>query len=116
MGGPRSLSLFTGQEVWEGKAGEIEGLVRDWVSWQQSSDKSAFSMLARVLEHLSPEDTGPSDSRVNLSGFQGTHGRYPQYGRFTETFRFYFASAGIQRISAFDIPDYLVVARAFVGL
>ena len=105
VGGPRSLSLFTGQEVWEGKAGEIEGLVRDWVSWQQASDKSAFRMLARVLERLSPEDTGPlipgepiripGDPR-NLPTVRQIYGDVPVL----------FASAGIQRIL---LLTYLII-------
>ena len=56
---PRPLSLFTEREMWEGKKDEIEGLVRDWVSWQLSSDTGPFTMLSRVLEHLSPDDIGP---------------------------------------------------------
>jgi len=105
VGGPKSLSLFTGQEVWEGKSGEIEGLVRDWVSWQQASDKSAFRMLARVLERLSPEDTGPlipgepiripGDPR-NLPTVRQIYGDVPVL----------FASAGIQRIL---LLTYLII-------
>ena len=96
-GGPKSLSLFTGVEVWEGKAGEIEGLIRDWVSWQQSSDTASFSMLSRVLEHLSPEDTGPL--------VPGDPVRIPGDPRKIPTIRHIygdvpvlFASAGVQRI------------------
>ena len=96
-GGPKSLSLFTGQEVWEGKAGEIEGLVRDWVSWQLSTDTGPFSMLSRVLEHLSPDDIGPlvPSDPVRIPGdprkiptIRHTYGDVPVL----------FASAGVQRV------------------
>ena len=42
----KSLSLFNSREVWEGKPGEIEGLIRDWVTWQLSSDSGPFIMLS----------------------------------------------------------------------
>ena len=58
-GGPRPVNVFTVEDVWDGKAGDIEGLTRDWLSWQLSDDRRAFDMLARVLEHLSPDDIGP---------------------------------------------------------
>ena len=96
-GGPKSLSLFTGREVWEGKAGEIEGLIRDWVSWQLSTDTGPFSMLSRVLEHLSPDDIGPlvPSDPVRIPGdprkiptIRHSYGDVPVL----------FASAGVQRV------------------
>ena len=96
-GGPKLLSLFTSREVWEGKPGEIEGLIRDWVTWQLSSDTGPFTMLSRVLEHLSPDDIGPlvpgdpiripGDPR-NIPTIRHLYGDVPVL----------FASAGIQRI------------------
>ena len=53
------MNYFTSEDVWNGKAGEIEGLIRDWVNWQLSRDPDIFSKLTRVLERLSPEDIGP---------------------------------------------------------
>ncbi|MCY4007833.1 MAG: AAA family ATPase [Rhodobacteraceae bacterium] len=105
-GGPKPLSLFSEKEVWEGKTGEIEGLIRDWVSWQQSSDQTAFAMLARVLEHLSPEeDTGkllpgepvriPGDPR-RIPTIEQVYGSVPVV----------FASAGVQRIL---LLTYLII-------
>ena len=105
VGGPRSLSLFTGQEVWEGKAGEIEGLVRDWVSWQQASDNSAFSMLARVLEHLSPEDTGPLIPSEPVR-IPGDPRKIPTVRQIYGDVPVLFASAGIQRIL---LLTYLII-------
>lgn len=48
---------FTAGEVWDGKPGRMEGLVRDWVNWQLSTDRS-FAIFERVLSHLSPSDLG----------------------------------------------------------
>ena len=94
---PRSLILFTEREMWEGKAGETEGLVRDWVSWQLSSDTAPFAMLTRVLERLSPDDVGPlvpsdpiripGDPR-NIPTVRHVYGDVPVL----------FASAGVQRV------------------
>ena len=113
-GGPKSLSLFSGREVWEGKAGEIEGLIRDWVSWQQSSDTVAFGNLTSVLEHLSPEDTGPlvPSEPVRIPGdprqiptIRQSYGDVPVV----------FASAGIQRILLLAYLINLVVAGTSFG-
>ena len=46
---------FTRREIWDGKPGRMEGLVRDWVNWQLSGDPS-FAVFERVLRHLSPGD------------------------------------------------------------
>lgn len=49
-------------EIWNGIPGQIEGLLRDWVEWQNASDienpESAFETLKRVLVRLSPPDLG----------------------------------------------------------
>lgn len=103
--GPKSLSLFTSREVWEGKPGEIEGLIRDWVTWQLSTDTRPFTMLSRVLEHLSPDDLGPlvpsdpiripGDPR-NIPTIRNLYGDVPVL----------FASAGVQRIL---LLTYLII-------
>ena len=94
---PRSLILFTEREMWDGKAGETEGLVRDWVSWQLSSYTAPFAMLARVLERLSPDDVGPlvpsdpiriSGDPRNIPTVRHVYGDVPVL----------FASAGVQRV------------------
>ena len=46
---------FTGREIWDGKPGRMEGLVRDWVNWQLSGDPS-FAVFECLLRHLSPGD------------------------------------------------------------
>lgn len=50
-----SLSAY---EVWNGRAGVIEGLIRDWPKWQASSDKRTFDRFSAVLKRLSPDDLG----------------------------------------------------------
>ena len=97
QGDRRYSRFFTSREVWDGRAGEIEGLVRDWVSWQLSKDQSLFQMLSRVLESLSPEDLGtlkpgeptriPGDPR-SIPTIQHPYGEVP----------IVFSSAGVQRI------------------
>jgi hypothetical protein len=51
---------FTREEIWEGKKDEIEGLLRDWVRWQERGDKyPEFSVFSKVLHKLLPDDFGP---------------------------------------------------------
>lgn len=99
------VGFYTSNEICDGKPGEIEGLVRDWVNWQLSHDQTNFSMLARVLECLSPEDLGtllpgesmriPSDPR-SIPTIKHPYGDVPVV----------FTSAGVQRIL---LIAYLVI-------
>ncbi|MFP5261215.1 MAG: AAA family ATPase [Blastocatellia bacterium] len=62
---PQSLTL-TREEIWRGVDDKIEGLLRDWVRWQITPDKSPFEVFKRVLRRLSPPDMGvlePAESR-----------------------------------------------------
>jgi hypothetical protein len=54
-----SLLLFTRDQVLNGLGEKIEGLIRDWVRWQNSRDQSTFEMFCTVLERLSPPDMTP---------------------------------------------------------
>ncbi len=56
--GPQTSGCLTAYEVWNGRSGLIEGLIRDWVRWESSSDKTTFAKFASVLKRLSPEDLG----------------------------------------------------------
>ena len=91
------MNYFTSDDVWNGKAGEIEGLIRDWVNWQLSPDPDIFSKLTRILKHLSPDDIGPlgPGEPVRLPGEprQIPTVKHP-YGEVPIVF----ASAGVQRI------------------
>ena len=51
-------SVFSSEEVWNGQQGQIEGLIRDWVRWQNNPSKSPFEIFKQVLAHLSPPDLG----------------------------------------------------------
>lgn len=53
-----TIGSLTAYEVWNGRPGVIEGLVRDWVRWQAATDKKTFDQFASVLKRLSPEDLG----------------------------------------------------------
>lgn len=102
-GDRRSLDVYTSDQVWDGKGGEIEGLVRDWANWQMShvpeNDTDAYSTLVQILEHLSSEDLGPLAP--------GAPVRLPGDPRTIPTIRFAYgdvpiimSSAGVQRILA----------------
>ena len=89
---------FTAREIWDGKPGRMEGLVRDWVNWQLSG-KEWFSVFKRVLSHLSPSDLGilrpaspmrmPGDPRM-IPVIKHPYGKTPVL----------YASAGVRRIMA----------------
>lgn len=102
-GDRRSLDVYTSDQVWDGKGGEIEGLVRDWANWQMSHDQEddtdAYSTLVQILEHLSSADLGALAP--------GAPVRLPGDPRTIPTIRFAYgdvpivmSSAGVQRILA----------------
>lgn len=57
LSGP--LLLFTRDDVLNGIGEKIEGLIRDWVRWQNAKDQTTFEMFCKVLERLSPPDMMP---------------------------------------------------------
>lgn len=68
-----STNVFTRQQVWNGYESNIEGLIRDWVKWQNSPERYPFEIFKQVLAEMSPPDMGiltpgesvriPNDSR-----------------------------------------------------
>lgn len=119
-GDRRSLDVYTSDQVWDGKGGEIEGLVRDWANWQMSHDQEvqsdAYSTLVQILEHLSSEDLGHLAPGVPV--------RLPGDPRTIPTIRFAYGdvpivmcSAGVQRILALAYvvtwtwQEHLIAAR-----
>lgn len=66
----RSALVFTRDQVMNGLDSRIEGLLRDWVRWQNSPDQSVFEMFKAVLRRLSPPDMNPlvPGDPVRLSG------------------------------------------------
>lgn len=93
----RNKSIFSSQEVWNGVQGRIEGLVRDWIRWQNNPAKSPFDTFTKVLAHLSPPDLGklepgeavriPDDPR-DIPTIRHPYGEIP----------IVYASAGVRRI------------------
>lgn len=65
--------VFSKKQVWNGEGSSIEGLIRDWVKWQNSPEKYPFEVFVKVLNEMSPPDMGkllpgepiriPNDSR-----------------------------------------------------
>lgn len=53
-----SIGSLSASDVWNGRDGVIEGLIRDWVRWQTSKDQKTFDQFATILKRLSPEDLG----------------------------------------------------------
>ena len=89
---------FTRREIWDGKATQLEGLIRDWVKWQQRPDLyPAYSTFKAVLNRVFPDDLGtlefgnpvriPNDTR-EIPTLIHPYGQVP----------ILFESAGIRRI------------------
>lgn len=91
-----SRVLFSHQDAWNGLPGRIEGLVRDWVRWQNSKGPQ-FETFRKVLSKLSPPDLGqlepgetiriPNDPR-DIPTLIHSYGSTP----------IVYASAGVRRI------------------
>ena len=89
---------FTSEEVWNGKGQQMEGLIRDWVKWQQRPDRyPAYSTFEAVLHRVFPPDLGTMEV--------GTPVRLPDDSREIPTLihpygsvPILFESAGIRRI------------------
>ncbi len=53
----RGALLLSREDVWLGKQGQIEGVIRDWATWQNSAD-SPFDLFLNVLARISPPEFG----------------------------------------------------------
>lgn len=97
--------VFTKKQVWDGYGSSIEGLIRDWVKWQNTPEKYPFEVFKQVLADMSPPDMGvlvPGESvRVPNDSREIPTIVYP-YGIVPVTN----ASAGVSRIITLS---YLVV-------
>lgn len=56
--GAEAATVFTHEEVWNGKGRQILGLIQDWVKWQERPDKYNFATFEAVLRRVSPPDLG----------------------------------------------------------
>lgn len=82
----KGTNVFTRQQVWNGYESSIEGLIRDWVKWQNSPGKYPFEIFKQVLAEMSPPDMGvltpgetirtPNDSR-EIPTIQYPYGTVP---------------------------------------
>jgi hypothetical protein len=55
---PAPKHIFSNNEIWNGSLGNIEGLIRDWVKWQNSAKFSPWSIFKNLLKEMSPPDLG----------------------------------------------------------
>ncbi len=54
-----SSLVISSSQVWNGVEGQIEGLLRDWIQWQNNpAIEEPFDIFKRVLQKLSPPDLG----------------------------------------------------------
>ncbi len=98
--------VFSREEVWNGKDGQIEGLLRDWVRWQERKDKyDVFDTFKKVLQNLSPPDTGPFEIGEPVRVL-GEVREIPTLIHPYGSVPIIFESAGIKRISTLA---YLIV-------
>ena len=110
--------FFSREDVWQGLwdtvGGKINylsnGLISDWINWQNSPDQSHFETLKKVLHRLSP----PGLDRSDLGLLEpGKPTRIPGDSRWIPTIKhpygevpLVYASAGVKRIVALA---YLIV-------
>ena len=96
---------LTSDEVWDGRAGMIEGLIRDWVRWQKSENKISFDRFCAVLRRLSPEDLGEltPDKPIRMPGDPRD---IPTIRHKYGTVPIVHASSGVQRVL---LLTYLVI-------
>jgi hypothetical protein len=89
--------VFSNNEIWNGSSNNIEGLIRDWVKWQNTTKHSPWTIFKAVLERVSPPDLGtliPGDPIRMPGDILDTPTITHKYGSIPITH----ASAGIKRI------------------
>ena len=90
---------FSKQDIWEGKTGRIEGLIRDWTKWQDRPDKFPFEVFSKVLATLSPPDMPPLKIGPSVM-IPGDPREIPTIRHDYDDVPVFYESAGIQRIVA----------------
>ena len=99
------LYTLSGDNIWNGQKDRNEGLVRDWIKWQNSPDKYPFEMLSKVLARLSPPDLGELRAGDSVR-IPGDPREIPTVVHRYGITPILYASAGIKRILALS---YLMV-------
>jgi hypothetical protein len=64
IGESGGASIFSREKVIDGdpETRKIEGLIRDWISWQRDTSSDVFALFSRVLRKLSPPDMAPLEA------------------------------------------------------
>lgn len=52
------VTVLSDDDIWSGRTGCTEGIIRDWVKWQSLPDRYPFEVFKKVLSVLSPPDLG----------------------------------------------------------
>ena len=99
------LYTLSSDNIWNGQKDRNEGLVRDWIKWQNAPDKYPFEMLSKVLARLSPPDLGELRTGDSVR-IPGDPREIPTVIHRCGTTPVLYASAGIKRILALS---YLMV-------
>ena len=61
----QTVLILDREQVWDGKSGRIEGLIRDWAKWQDNPGKYPFDTFFKVMKCMAPpemEDLSPGDT------------------------------------------------------
>jgi len=110
--------IFTREEIWNGLQSKMggkvtflsNGLIADWIHWQNSPEKEPFETFRRVLKRLSPPELETGDIGILEPGKPT---RISKDSRWMPTIKhaygeipLVYASAGVQRIVALA---YLIV-------
>lgn len=110
--------LFSREDIWDGlrlKGADrtrylCNGLINDWVNWQNNPDKSPFNILKKVLRRLSPPDLSYGDLGPLEPGepkrIPGESRLIPSIKHPYGTIPLIYASASVRRIVALA---YLIV-------
>lgn len=89
---------FTREEIWNGRPMQLEGLIRDWVKWQQRPDLyPAFDTFKAILGRIFPSDLGPLQIGMPTRIPNDTR-EIPTLIHPYGTVPIFFESAGIRRI------------------
>lgn len=97
--GPQWPGLkFSRDEVWDGKKGQIEGLISNWTKWHLRPDRyPAYLIFQTILEKISPPDLEPI--RVGEPRrIPGDNREIPTLVHSYDSVPILFESAGIRRI------------------
>jgi predicted ATPase len=102
--GRTNKATFSSKDVWDG-SDQIEGLIRDWVRWQNEPGGARFDTFRKVLARLSPPDLGQLKPGTPVRIFDDLRDIPTLVHPYGETPILY-ASAGVRRIVALA---YLIV-------